>query len=157
MMGDYMRPFLRLSPHRNLKSMGGESDGSTPSYQEKLTKLIPAEVVALYLGGKNAIEAFFATPANAAGGDVPMWWWGWTIVCVVGLFIYRAWATSDAKIDVPPDYLAVIIAMISFVIWVYGFGDAFRVSGLWHPLLATLLVLAWTFLAPKLFERFVRG
>lgn len=152
-----MRPFLRLSPHKNLKSMGADSGGSGPSYQEKLTKLIPAEVVALYLGGKNLIEAFFAAPANATDGSAPIWWWVWTAVCFGAVYVYRAWATSDSQVRVPPDYPAVFIAMASFVVWVYGFGDAFQISGLWHPLAASLLVLLWTLLAPKIFERFSQG
>ncbi|MBR0945255.1 MULTISPECIES: hypothetical protein [Bradyrhizobium] len=135
----------------------GDEARTDPTYQEALTKLIPIEVVTLYLGGKNAIEGYYAAPGNAADGSAPLWWWGWTIVCIIGLVVYRGWATSDSPLKVPPDVPAVIVALVSFVIWIYSFGDAFRAVGWWHPLLAALLVVAWTFAAPHIFLKWMNS
>jgi hypothetical protein len=146
-------PFLRIASHKNLQSRSTEAGVGNPTYQEVLTKMIPAEVVALYLGGKTAIEAYFSN--SAATPREPSWgyWLGWTLFCLVIVLLYRLWATSDHTHSVPPEWPAVAMAAVSFLIWVYSFGDVFNAFGIWLPLLATLLVLAWTFGAPLIYQR----
>jgi hypothetical protein len=149
-----MKPFLRIKSHPNLKSLGTDADDK-PGYQETLVKLIPAEVVGLYLGGKNAIEAYFQGPARPDSGDEPNFWLWWTIICLVGLILYRRWATSEKDAGVPPEWWAVGLSAASFLVWVYSFGDVFREKfHIWHALIATLLVLGWTFFVPFVYKKY---
>ncbi|MEP9348172.1 hypothetical protein [Xanthobacter sp. KR7-225] len=54
-----------------------------------MAKLIPAEVVGLHPGGKNAIEAYFQAATRSQESPTGFWI-GWTVLCVLGLLIYRA-------------------------------------------------------------------
>ena len=150
-----MAPYLRLAPHDNLKSLaeGGEPETSLGKYQEALAKLIPAEVVGVYLAGKNVIETYFQGPAKPADAVLQRWFWGgWTVFALAGLILWRAFATSERDANVPPEWPAVGLAAIAFLLWVYSFGDVFKVLGFWHPLLATLLAIAGTFLIPLIYR-----
>ncbi len=119
-------------------------------------KLIPSEVVGLYLGGKNGIEAYFAASAAEADGSQSFFWIGWTLFCLLGLVLHRRWATSEPSAGIPPEWPAIGLAAVSFLVWVYSFGDVFKISfDVWHPLVATLLVLAWTFSSPIVYGRIV--
>ena len=105
--------------------------------------MIPAEIVGLYLARRTAINTKFpsgtASDPNALLSE-PWAWLIWGVFCLVVVFFVRRWATSDKARDVPPEAGAVAIAMISFAIWVYSFGDLFRVLlHVWDPLLATFL------------------
>ncbi len=147
-----MSSILRIKSHRSAPLARTEPDPAK-AYLERLVKLIPAEVVALYLAGAGAIKAAFP---GAAAGSVPVseqaYWWGWTIFCFAAVILVRAWATSSRPEKLAPEWPAVGIAAISFVIWVYSLGDAFDRVGWWEPLLATLLVLAWTFVIPLVYR-----
>lgn len=116
------------------------------AYVERLVKLIPAEVVSLYVAGRALIQSSFPQ-----GGDAAQpYWIGWTLFCIVAVVLVRAWATSDAAQRLKPQWGAVAIATVSFVVWVYSLGDVFRAWPFWSELAAGLLVLAWTFIAPWL-------
>lgn len=130
-------------------------------YIERLVKLIPTEIIGLYLGGKAAIQTRyidFHTPAVGAPSQDPpvlgpnedVAWVGWTAICFFALLAVRAWATKQNE---KPQWSAVLIAAISYLIWVYSFGDVFHlVMGIWDPLPATLLVLVWTFAVPVFYR-----
>jgi hypothetical protein len=114
-------------------------------YLDRLVKLIPTEVVGLYLAGKALIEAAGNAPKDG-------YWIGWTLFCLAAVIAVRAWATSDKDAGVRPEWPAVIIAAFSYLVWIYSFGDAFRALGWWDPLFGGLLVLAWTFVVPFLYR-----
>ena len=148
---------IRL-PHESLPLGAEEPPEKTPSektktYLGELVKLIPAEIVALYIFGRGLIASEFQAPAPAA--LLPEWayWTGWIVVCTVLLVLVRRWLTSDSEAGLGPEWPAVVIAAVSFVIWVYSMGDVFdRVLGIWDPLLAGLLVPAWTVAAPAVYR-----
>lgn len=56
--------------------------------------------------------------------------------------------TSDVAADVPPEWSAVWVSVLSFLIWVYSFGDVFQMLGWWDKVGSALLLLAWTLFAP---------
>jgi hypothetical protein len=141
------------------------------SYLARLIKLIPSEVVGLYLAGKGGIQSKFhdsavgKTAGKAVGAadstatasasilSAQEYWIGWTLFCLVAVVVIRVWATSDKKRGVSPEWVAVLIATVSFVIWVYSLGDVFdQALHIWDPLLASLLVLGWTFLVPLVYK-----
>lgn len=124
------------------------------TYAGELIKLIPAEAVALYIFGRSLIAAQFR-PEGPGGSNLPEWvyWSFWAAACLVTVVALRCWLTADSDEELGPEWPAVAVAAVSFVIWVYSMGDVFdRVLGVWDPLLAGLLVPLWTVLAPGLYR-----
>lgn len=110
-------------------------------YLGRLLKMIPAEVVSLYLVGAGFI------PANQ--GIV---FAIWAIVCLVGVAVVRLYGTADPGEGLGPEKGSVVISAIAFVIWVYTLGGPFAVYGLHVPYIGSLLVLAWTFFVPIFYK-----
>jgi hypothetical protein len=161
-----MPALLRIYKHPNMTpKLGGatieakepETGTELKKYTDRLVRLVPAEIVGLYLAGRTAITGKFppnTTPDPNAILSEPAAWIVWSLVCLVLVVGVRTWMTSDASRNVPPEKWTVIIATVSFVIWVYSFGDVFRiVFHVWDSLLATFLVLAWTFIVPAVYGR----
>ena len=127
------------------KSGGTPPESQRPTqmqaYFDRLVKLIPAEVVAIYLVGIGIIPAD-QKPAFAI----------WAAVCFCLVIVARAYATSDRENNIPPQWPAVIISAISFVIWAYTMPGAFQVYGLAVGYIGSLLVLVWTFLVPYIYR-----
>jgi hypothetical protein len=144
---------LRIAAHPNTGSLADEEPNRYKDYLNRLVKLIPAEVVGLYLVGRVQIaERFPHADATAASGGELTAWASWTIFCFVAVLVTRTWGTSDKKLGVPPELGAIAIAAVAFVVWVYSFGDLFRLLKVWDPLPASLLVVAATFLLPYLYS-----
>lgn len=143
---------LRIRRSSSARVTRSESDPAK-AYLDRLIKLIPGEAVALYLAGASAIKSAFPEPETASYTSTEQaYWWGWTMFCFFAVIVVRAWATSSKSERLPPEWPAVAIAATSYLVWVYSLGDAFARAGCWEPLLATLLVLAWTFLVPLLYR-----
>lgn len=102
---------------------------------ERLVKLVPAEILAVYLAGRAHAEAIHGA---------------WPLVCLGLLVVVRIWGTHERGRG--PQWSAILVAAVSFVIWVLALDG--RILG-WTvpPDLASLLVLVWTTLAPLI----VRG
>jgi hypothetical protein len=98
---------------------------------ERLTKLIPGEVLAVYLTGKN-----FATH----------WPGQWAIACFCLVIVIRAWGTREPGTSI--QWGAVAIAAVSFVIWLYAMGGSFPRLELSDPAISSLAVLLWTTVVP---------
>lgn len=111
------------------------------SYMERLVKLIPAEVVGLYLVGQGMI------PQNEKVAIVV-----WSIVCLGLVVLIRAKATGDRVNNLSPQWIAVLVSTISFVIWVYNMPGPFQVYHVAIPYVGSLAVLVWTFIVPFLYQ-----
>ena len=162
-LGENMAPVLRVKPP-DIQNDAVPTPDSAKNYVDRLVKLIPAEIVAVYLAGKSGIQAAFP-PSAAAGAQQGFisensYWMGWTVFCFAAVIVVRAWATSDTKQNVKPEWPAVGIAAASFLVWVYSLGDAFArpkiffglEHGIWEPLLAMLIVFAWTLIIPVVYR-----
>jgi apolipoprotein N-acyltransferase len=140
-----MRGALRVNgPGRTdrdgLRIAAEEPPGGTyDKYLARLIKLIPAEVVALYLVGYGLIPS-----------EHPYAALGWTVLGVLAVVVVRATATRDEAGR--PQWLAVGAAVGSFVIWVYSLGHVFDAFGIYVPFVGSLLVLAWTFFLPYIYK-----
>jgi len=117
--------------------------GSTElqGYLERLMKMIPAEVIGLYLVGSGIIPTGQSLALTI-----------WTAVCLAGVIFLRAYGTADPAANKAPDWAHVIISSISFLIWVYSIGGFFAAYGVAVPYIGSLLVLAWTFFVPIFYK-----
>jgi hypothetical protein len=111
------------------------------SYLDRLMKMIPAEVIALYLVGSGLI------PEGQAVGLVV-----WSVICLVGVILLRAYGTADSTENKPTDWTHTIISAVAFVIWVYSMGGPFALYNLYIAWIGSLLVLAYTFFVPIFYK-----
>jgi hypothetical protein len=117
-------------------------ESKTPDdYLQRLLKLIPSEVVGIYLiGRQTAIEQ-----------GVNPWW---ALVCLGIVFYLRAWATSPERKQRPfykgIQWQGVGAASLSFVIWVHAMGDMIVGLAFFKPWIASLAVLVWGVVAPRI-------
>ncbi len=110
-------------------------------YMDRLLKLIPAEVVAIYLVGIGVI------PTNARG-SIAMW----AVICLGLVVLSRAYGTADQANKVPPEWKSVLVSSISFVVWVYNMPGPFQAYGLAISYVGALAVLVWTFVVPYVYR-----
>ena len=126
-----------------MRKGGTAQEKPTPiqSYMERLVKLIPAEVVGLYLVGQGIIP-----PAEKVALVV------WSIICLGLVVLVRAKATGDRANSISPQWSAVAVSTISFVIWVYNMQGPFQAFHVAIPYLGSLAVLVWTFVVPFFYQ-----
>jgi hypothetical protein len=110
-------------------------------YLDRLTRMIPGEVISLYLVGNGFIPL--------ENGLVQIIW---AIFCLVAVVMIRSYGSSDPKKGLKPQWETVIISAIAFLIWVYSLGGVFATFKLYVPYIGSLLVLSWTFLIPYLYK-----
>jgi hypothetical protein len=126
-----------------IRKGGTAREKQTPiqSYMERLVKLIPAEVVGLYLVGQGII------PPDQKIAIVV-----WSIVCLGLVVLVRAKTTGDRTNSISPQWGAIAVSTISFIIWVYTMPGPFQAYQLAIPYLGSLAVLVWTFVVPFLYQ-----
>ncbi|MFC1716969.1 hypothetical protein ACFL6S_25095 [Candidatus Poribacteria bacterium] len=123
-----------------MKADRGSGEG-VKDYLERLMKMIPGEVVGLYLIGSSPIPE---------GQRVVLLIW--SVVCLVGVVIVRAFGTADPEKNQPLQRGSVLISSVAFVIWLYVLGGVFKLYGLHLPYIGTLLMLVWTFFVPYFYK-----
>ncbi len=111
------------------------------SYLDRLMRMIPGEVVALYLVGSGLIP-----PTGRIALTV------WSFVCLAGVIVIRAIGSRDSAAGKGPQWSSVAISAIAFVIWLYSLGGPFAAFGIYVPYIGSLLILAWTFFIPLFFK-----
>ena len=133
------------------------------SYMDRLIKLIPAEVLGLYLTVRNIFSGddLSQTPAPpgvataegermAQAGGFLGWW---PVICVVLLVAFRIWGTRDDSGKVhSAQPTAIAISTISFVIWIYAMGHTILGWPLPDPRYAGVAVAVWVFVLPMLYR-----
>ena len=128
------------APFRIVRGVRKDGDGFK-DYLERLMRMIPGEVVGLYLIGNGFI------PADQLIGSLV-----WVVICLILIIIVRLYGTADGP-DKPPQTFPVFVAAVSFVIWVYSIGGPFAKLEAWYyPWIGSLAVLVWTFLIPKFYQ-----
>jgi hypothetical protein len=134
-------PFRIVRPDVGVKAAAVSQVESFNSYLDRLLKMIPAEVVSLYLVGSGLVpkDQYIALTV-------------WAVVCLAGVVLVRAYGTADPANNKPTDWVHVAISTAAFVIWVYSLGGPFTAFNLYVPYLGSLLVLAWTFLVPLFYK-----
>jgi hypothetical protein len=137
-----MTALFRISrSDTGVKQVARGKDEDFRKYLDRLFKMIPAEVVGLYLVGSG-----FIPPEKGTVLAI------WAVLCLVGVVVIRAYGTADAENAKPTQWGPVLISSIAFLIWVYTLGGPFVVFNLHVPYIGSLLVLAWTFFVPIFYK-----
>lgn len=126
------RNFLRIN------AVSGDLDNQQGDpYLSRLVKLVPAEVVALYLTFKEIASSWLGI---------------WAMICLLLVVLVRTLGTR--KTGNPIQILAVVIASISFVLWVYATDGYFLQIKLPPnvPGLVSVSIGVWTFVVPFLYK-----
>jgi len=120
------------------KTLVGRASADLGPWMERLIKLVPSEVVALYLAGR-------AYATN---------WEGlWAPICLAVLLVIRVMGTKPPGPTLKGvQWWAVAISSISFVIWVYAMGGHFLDWVITDPGIPSAAVLIWTVVIPILYK-----
>lgn len=120
--------------------MGG--DEAFKDYLSRLIKMIPAEIVGLYM----IVTGFIPE-------DEHTWLLIVTIICLIFLIIVRVKATSDKANNLPPQQFPIFVAAIAFVLWVYWLGGPFKhYEGVHKQFVASVLIVLWSFIIPVFYK-----
>lgn len=133
-------PYRMRHPDSGLRKVSSGGD-TFRLYLERLMKLIPAEVVGLYLVGAGFV------PESAPLGLV-----AWSVVCLLAVVVVRAVGTSDPDDGVGPQWVPVALSTVAFVLWLYSLGGPFAAYGLAVPWVGSLLVLGFSFFVPYVYK-----
>jgi hypothetical protein len=106
----------------------------TDEYLERLVKLIPAEVVALYLTFKEVASSWLSI-------------WAWICLGLVVLVRSLGTYTKGRRVQ----WLAVIVASVSFALWVYATGGYLIEMDLPTGVIS-VAVGVWTFIVPIFYK-----
>lgn len=157
--GEMNYPF-RIERPAEIRADALAGAGGTPdaqAYMDRLIKLVPAEIIGIYLtvrgfwlAGPTPASATTGVPSTAGAGPAFLNWW--PLVCVFLLVLTRTWGTRNSSGSwrtIQP--IPVILATVSFLVWVYAIGDA--MFGLKpDPRLVSTAVVLWVFLVPVFYK-----
>lgn len=110
-------------------------------YLSRLLKMIPAEVISLYLVGSGLIPEGQLIALTV-----------WAVICLIGVVIVRIYGTADPAQGKSPDWIHIAISVAAFIIWIYSLGGPFVAWNLHVPWVGSLLVLTWTFFVPLFYK-----
>jgi hypothetical protein len=136
------------------RALAAESSTTVDQYMDRLVKLVPAEAIAAY--------PLLAKLASEEGA--------WALILVSWLLlamsiILRRHATASG--DSGPQRTAVIVAAVSFIIWVYVMNGTFGITLLINSIgldsigaallsaksfLSVVLLVIWTMLVPVFYQ-----
>jgi hypothetical protein len=112
-------------------------DEALKQYLDRLMRIIPGEVVGLYLIGSG-----FVPEKHVLGQFL------WFAFCLAALIVIRLYGTADPSLGLPPQIVPVAASAVAFVVWVYTVGGPFRAVNIDIPWIGSLLVLATSFGLP---------
>ena len=142
-------PYRMVNPDAGVKEVAAPAaETNFTSYLDRLMKMVPTEVIGLYLVGSGLIpgsDTFVLTL--------------WSLICLIGVIAMRVWGTTDAATNKPTDWTHVAISVVAFIIWLLTLGGGpFASGGMLAaareqaPYFGSLLVLAWTFFVPIFYK-----
>jgi hypothetical protein len=142
-------PYRIVNPNVGVKDVAAPAaQADYSSYLDRLMKMVPTEVIGLYLVGSGIIPS-----------SDPVVLTLWSLLCLVGVVAMRVWGTTDAAANQATDWMHVAISAVAFIIWLLSLGGGpFATGGVFAaaheqtPYLGSLLVLAWTFFVPIFYK-----
>jgi hypothetical protein len=135
-----MREIVTETNKMRLLGPGGGAPQIPDEYLSKVIKLIPAEVVSLYVALAGII--------GAAGQNVniPLLFWIVFIVCLVGTPLYLMRITKVSNL------LQIGITTVAFAVWVFALGGPFALLSWYQPIYGALLLPIFTFFIPMIIQ-----
>lgn len=142
----------RPSPIR-AQAAGSAAEDKAAQYVERLARLVPAEVLGLYL----TFRGLTAPPPSGSEPGRDAFALAWPVVCLVLVFLSRIWGsrprgTPLSRALSTAQWPVVVISTISFVLWVYATGDNFFHLTIEDPRWIGASVGVWTMLVPWLYR-----
>ena len=128
-------PFrIRKQPSGGVVATAGAQDPGDV-YMERLVKLVPSEVIGIFLAGKGYAEAWLGV---------------WSVICLVLVLISRIWGTREP--GKPIQWIGALVSFFSFAIWIYAIGANILNFQLPDKGIAYIAVLVWTFVVPYFYK-----
>jgi hypothetical protein len=141
-------PF-RIETPSPLQAANASKQDQFALYTDKLIRLIPAEIITIYL----TVRGYWTAPSGTStdsGGFLGIW----PLICIVLLLISRSWGTRSANGSWRSIQIGgIVIAAISFVIWVYAMGHSILGFALPDSRYAATAVIVWVFLVSAVYKR----
>lgn len=111
-------------------------------YNTKVLKLVPADVVAVFV----LVDALIR-----ADGSVPYWVYWMTfmvLICITYFYVHQKTALPGA----PPAEKQALVSAVSFAIWVFALGGPFSYAKLhwYHPVYGAIVLPLYTLAVPLL-------
>jgi hypothetical protein len=139
--GTGMTAPFRIENQDKLRTTPPTASVEFRDYLGRLLKMIPAEVVGVYMIGAGIIPQTERVVSAI-----------WAFICLGLVFLVRIYGTRDPDKKKPAQPLPVLIAAGAFVIWIYSQGGPFEQFGLYVPYIGSLAVLLWTFVIPIFYK-----
>jgi hypothetical protein len=122
------------APLRIRRASGAAGQPPADSYMERLIKLVPSEVIGIFLTGKGYAESWLGI---------------WSLICLGLVCISRVWGTRDP--GKRTQWIGVLVSIISFVVWIYAIGA--HIINITIPQnISYIAVLIWTFIVPYVYK-----
>jgi hypothetical protein len=113
---------------------GGQQQNAAKDYLEKVAKLIPSEVLAVYLGLIGWVPAVHFAVSKT-------WLYGGVFVFCLVLTPFYLSAMADKN---KPKRMHLILSTIAFPVWAYSVSGASVVPNAYDPAVAGMLTLIFT-------------
>lgn len=131
---------------REIRREGEVAPGIAPApggddYKDKLLKLIPAEVVALYL----TLDGVISSAAKGSTLETALW-----VAFGVGLAGTPLYLTRVAGVS---NALQLAISTVSFVVWIFALGGPFALADWYTSWIAASVLAVFTFSVPIILGR----
>jgi hypothetical protein len=134
-------PPLAKPPFRPEPSPSTDFPEIGRAYFGRLIKMIPAEVLALYV----AIAPLAEKEHIALQISIPL-------VCLGLVILSRTLGTRRAPDNVKIDPWTVVISSVAFAIWVYALGGPFIALKAYNAVVACILVTVYTTAVPMIYR-----
>ena len=132
---------LRIRAGQTTLEANSDSTSTSDDYLTRLVKLVPAEVIALYLSFKASAESIDHLPL-------------WGFICLLLVILVRTVGTKQT--GKPFQLIAVLVAVISFILWIYGIGQKIWpldfAFGWLSGAFSSISIGVWTFVVPYFYK-----
>lgn len=122
-----------------------EQQSNVSFYLEKLIKLIPTEIIGLYLTLHSIGNSPDAQKTDSYFTFI-------SIASLLLLVFVRIWGTNSGSWRTA-QWSSVAISSVSFIIWIYAMGHAFAGVEFDNYRIISALVVIWTFGVPYLYKK----
>ncbi|MBU4603531.1 MAG: hypothetical protein KKH66_01380, partial [Proteobacteria bacterium] len=113
------------------------------NYLSRVAKYIPAEILAAYITALGLIKT----------SDEPnLRWWLYLVFFVLCLVMTPVYFNLLAEKG-EPKKLQMVISSVAFLVWAYSLGGFFDEIKLYHSLVASLILIAFTLISGAFFPR----